>query len=82
VMKPIAAPIVGGMVTSTIHVLILVPMFPTQLQTHPGFRIVWLENWYPPLESRVPRRTNFLLSVRTAWCWYFVTRAPSGVGPL
>ena len=27
VMKPIAAPIVGGMVTSTIHVLILVPVF-------------------------------------------------------
>jgi Cu(I)/Ag(I) efflux system membrane protein CusA/SilA len=26
-MKPIAAPIVGGMVTSTIHVLILVPVF-------------------------------------------------------
>ncbi|HSM85078.1 MAG TPA: CusA/CzcA family heavy metal efflux RND transporter, partial [Candidatus Limnocylindrales bacterium] len=27
VMKPIAAPIVGGMITSTIHVLILVPVF-------------------------------------------------------
>jgi Cu(I)/Ag(I) efflux system membrane protein CusA/SilA len=27
VTKPIAAPIVGGMVTSTIHVLILVPVF-------------------------------------------------------
>ncbi|MGB7438011.1 MAG: efflux RND transporter permease subunit [Candidatus Acidiferrum sp.] len=27
VMKPIAAPIVGGMVTSTIHVLILLPVF-------------------------------------------------------
>ncbi len=27
VMQPIAAPIVGGMVTSTIHVLILVPVF-------------------------------------------------------
>ncbi len=27
VMKPIAAPIVGGMVTSTMHVLILVPVF-------------------------------------------------------
>ncbi len=27
VMKPIATPIVGGMVTSTIHVLILVPVF-------------------------------------------------------
>ena len=27
VMKPIAAPLVGGMVTSTIHVLILVPVF-------------------------------------------------------
>ena len=26
VMKPIAAPIVGGMITSTIHVLILVPI--------------------------------------------------------
>jgi Cu(I)/Ag(I) efflux system membrane protein CusA/SilA len=27
VMKPIAAPIVGGMITSTIHVFILVPVF-------------------------------------------------------
>ena len=27
VMKPIAAPIVGGMITSTTHVLILVPVF-------------------------------------------------------
>ena len=27
VMKPIAAPLVGGMITSTIHVLILVPVF-------------------------------------------------------
>ena len=27
VMKPIAAPIVGGMITSTIHVCILVPVF-------------------------------------------------------
>jgi len=27
VMEPIAAPIVGGMITSTIHVLILVPVF-------------------------------------------------------
>ncbi|MGA9587302.1 MAG: efflux RND transporter permease subunit [Terracidiphilus sp.] len=26
VMKPIAAPILGGMITSTIHVLILVPV--------------------------------------------------------
>ena len=27
VMKPIAAPIVGRMITSTVHVLILVPVF-------------------------------------------------------
>jgi Cu(I)/Ag(I) efflux system membrane protein CusA/SilA len=27
VMKTIAAPMVGGMITSTIHVLILVPVF-------------------------------------------------------
>lgn len=26
-MKPIAAPVVGGMITSTIHVLILAPVF-------------------------------------------------------
>lgn len=26
-LKPIAAPVVGGMITSTIHVLILVPVF-------------------------------------------------------
>jgi len=34
VMKPIAAPIVGGMVTSTLHVLILVPVFFVWLKQH------------------------------------------------
>jgi Cu(I)/Ag(I) efflux system membrane protein CusA/SilA len=34
VMKPIAAPIVGGMITSTIHVLILVPVFFVMMKTH------------------------------------------------
>ena len=33
VMKPIAAPIVGGMITSTIHVLILVPVFFEMMKT-------------------------------------------------
>ena len=32
VMKPIAAPIVGGMITSTVHVLILIPIFFLALQ--------------------------------------------------
>jgi copper/silver efflux system protein len=32
VMRPIAAPIVGGMITSTIHVLILVPVFFAMMQ--------------------------------------------------
>lgn len=34
VMKPIAAPIVGGMVTSTVHVLILVPVFFVLMKRH------------------------------------------------
>jgi len=34
VMKPIAAPIVGGMITSTIHVLILVPVFFAVMKEH------------------------------------------------
>ena len=34
VMKPIAAPIVGGMITSTIHVLILVPVFFAMIKRH------------------------------------------------
>lgn len=34
VMKPIAAPIVGGMITSTIHVLILVPVFFALMKEH------------------------------------------------
>jgi Cu(I)/Ag(I) efflux system membrane protein CusA/SilA len=34
VMKPIAAPIVGGMITSAIHVLILVPVFFAMLKEH------------------------------------------------
>jgi Cu(I)/Ag(I) efflux system membrane protein CusA/SilA len=33
VMKPIASPIVGGMITSTIHVLILVPVFFVMMKT-------------------------------------------------
>jgi Cu(I)/Ag(I) efflux system membrane protein CusA/SilA len=33
-MKPIAAPIVGGMITSTIHVLILVPIFFVMIKEH------------------------------------------------
>ncbi len=37
VMKPIAAPIVGGMITSTIHVLILVPVF-FAIMTERGLR--------------------------------------------
>ncbi len=44
-MKSIAAPIVGGLITSTIHVLILVPFFPKPLlqekyssQTHNSVR--------------------------------------------
>ncbi len=34
VMKPIAAPIVGGMITSTVHVLILVPVFFVMMKEH------------------------------------------------
>jgi Cu(I)/Ag(I) efflux system membrane protein CusA/SilA len=34
VMKPIAAPIVGGMITSAIHVLILVPVFFVMMKEH------------------------------------------------
>jgi Cu(I)/Ag(I) efflux system membrane protein CusA/SilA len=34
VMKPIAAPIVGGMITSTVHVLILVPVFSVLMKRH------------------------------------------------
>jgi Cu(I)/Ag(I) efflux system membrane protein CusA/SilA len=37
-MKPIAAPIVGGMITSTIHVLILVPVFFVMMKER-GFRL-------------------------------------------
>ena len=36
VMKPIAAPIVGGMITSTIHVLILVPVFFAMIKGAPS----------------------------------------------
>lgn len=35
VMKPIAAPIVGGMITSTIHVLILVPVLFVMMNKQP-----------------------------------------------
>ncbi|GEM_PF-1446200 len=33
-MKPIAAPIVGGMVTSSIAVLLLIPIFFAMLKEH------------------------------------------------
>ncbi|HXR96376.1 MAG TPA: CusA/CzcA family heavy metal efflux RND transporter [Terriglobales bacterium] len=39
VMKPIAAPIVGGMITSTLHVLILIPvLFATMMERRLGVR--------------------------------------------
>jgi copper/silver efflux system protein len=34
VMKPIAAPIVGGMITSAVHILILVPVFFVLIKEH------------------------------------------------
>ena len=40
VMKPIAAPIVGGMITSTINVLILVPVFFVMMKA----RALWQGN--------------------------------------
>jgi copper/silver efflux system protein len=33
-MKPIAAPIVGGMIASTVNVLILVPVFFVMMKTY------------------------------------------------
>jgi Cu(I)/Ag(I) efflux system membrane protein CusA/SilA len=51
VMKPIAAPIVGGMITSTIHVLILVPVFFALMKERaPGIngRKVGIERMWPP----------------------------------
>ncbi len=44
VMKPIAAPIVGGMITSTIHVLILVPIFFLMMKKRTVSRITNKEN--------------------------------------
>jgi copper/silver efflux system protein len=38
VMKPIAAPIVGGMITSTVHVLILVPIFLMMMKERAALR--------------------------------------------
>jgi len=44
VMKPIAAPIVGGMITSTIHVLILAPVFFVMIKEHAFRRQTRQEN--------------------------------------
>jgi len=52
VMKPIAAPIVGGMITSTIHVLILVPVFFVMLKEREIRRVEYtdvIENDLKPL---------------------------------
>jgi copper/silver efflux system protein len=43
-MKPIAAPIVGGMITSTVHVLILVPIFFMMMKERSLFKNVKKEN--------------------------------------
>lgn len=48
VMKPIAAPIVGGMITSTIHVLILVPVFFVLMKE----RALRLGTLVPPTDNR------------------------------
>jgi Cu(I)/Ag(I) efflux system membrane protein CusA/SilA len=54
VMKPIAAPIVGGMITSTIHVLILVPVSAEAAMARGGRR---LPRWrLRPLSSSSRRR--------------------------
>ena len=50
VMKPIAAPIVGGMITSTIHVLILVPVFFVMMKE----RSFEKEDFRPALRLKVP----------------------------
>lgn len=44
VMKPIAAPIVGGMITSTVHVLILVPIFFLMMKKRTIYRTTNKEN--------------------------------------
>lgn len=44
VMKPIAAPIVGGMITSTIHVLILVPIFFMMMKEQTFYKTASNEN--------------------------------------
>ena len=36
VMKPIAAPIIGGMITSTIHVLIITPVIFAMMKERPS----------------------------------------------
>ncbi len=50
VMKPIAAPLVGGMITSTIHVLILVPVF-FALMKERALRRGTLQNGEPPSDA-------------------------------
>ncbi len=54
VMKPIAAPIVGGMITSTIHVLILVPVFFVMMKERALKRgtLTHLDSEGPGIESR------------------------------
>ncbi len=53
-MKPIAAPIVGGMITSTIHVLISVPVFFTVIKRD-GFA-----SWHTTAERNTILRTTFV----------------------
>jgi Cu(I)/Ag(I) efflux system membrane protein CusA/SilA len=52
VMKPIAAPIVGGMITSTIHVLILVPVFFLMMKER-----AWRKNMAQETREQEPEHT-------------------------
>ncbi len=60
VMKPIAAPIVGGMITSTIHVLILVPVFFVLMKERALRRgtLVTNNNQQSPYHQTHKRRSN------------------------
>lgn len=53
-MKPIAVPIAGGMITSTVHVLILVPIFFVVMKERALKRGALL----PRNETSVPTQSN------------------------
>jgi hypothetical protein len=91
-MKPIAAPIVGGMVTSTIHVLIVTPVIfylmklralrRGTLTGHAALADASRTGWLPGIGRRGPPRPGHFTRRRAAWAWAARPKNPTVTSPI